>query len=38
MAYKNNCKGVSYSSNRNGWLCPYCGKDIDDFGAKIANN
>ena len=41
MAYKKECpkcNSVSYSSNRRGWICPYCGEDIDEVEIKIANN
>ena len=32
------CKGKSYSSGKKNWICPYCGEDLNDVEAEIAEN
>jgi hypothetical protein len=27
------CKGKSYSADKNSWVCPYCGKYLNDVKA-----
>jgi len=32
------CKGKSYSAGGKEWICPYCGEDLNDVEAEIAEN
>jgi tRNA(Ile2) C34 agmatinyltransferase TiaS len=32
------CNGKSYSSGKKNWICPYCGKDLNDVEAEITEN
>ena len=32
------CKRKSYSASNKNWSCPYCGKDLKEIKAKLAEN